>query len=297
MKYDNYAPKLNFNKNKNVYERKVDGFKVYLKDWQYMVLSIASFYIPTDKEILSGDKKKIEAEIDNACALYTVSNTNDTLIVTLSDGKKDSDKTLDAINKEIEDTVKLLKEMGYNPMKVCPICKKEAEYLEFGDDFIPMHEDCKASFVEKLEAKVKQESGFNIKYVISILLSILFAGIGIIPAILWTYFGHDYFTLVIVLSPIGSVLGYYLSHATPRRWLRIVTGIIPLIIIACFMVFAFNYIAEYKEMTIGAYLGNFKYGLRKLIFGSILAFAGFGLTRYIYKFQHDNAKRLKKFKD
>ena len=297
MKYDLYAPKLGFNKINNVYQKNVEGYNIYLKDWQYMVLTIQSFYIPLDKEILSSDKKKIEDEIDNACALYSISYPNDTLIVTLSDGKKDNHKTIELINKEINDTVKLLKKLGYEPMSLCPICKKEGIYKDFGDDFIPIHDECKNNYVNKLEEKVKEESGFNIKYLLSILFSLVFTGIGIIPAILWVYFDHDYFTLVILLAPIGSVIGYFISRATPRIWLRIITGFIPLITIIIFMIFAFKYLADYKEMELVSYLTNFKYGLRKIIFGTILSFSGFGLTKFIYKYQKDNLKTLKKFKN
>ena len=62
MKYDDYATLLGFQKIKNVYVLNKEGYSIYLRDWQYMVLNIPSFYIPLDKEITKDAIKALQIE-------------------------------------------------------------------------------------------------------------------------------------------------------------------------------------------------------------------------------------------
>ena len=43
MKYDDYATLLGFQKIKNVYILNKEGYSIYLRDWQYMVLNIPEY--------------------------------------------------------------------------------------------------------------------------------------------------------------------------------------------------------------------------------------------------------------
>ena len=100
MKYDEYALSLGFTKHKNVYVLEMDGFKVYLRDWQYMVLTIQSFYIPLDRPLNKDMIKEIQfAALNNACAMASLGNKNDTLIITLPEGNKAKEKTQETMKQ------------------------------------------------------------------------------------------------------------------------------------------------------------------------------------------------------
>ena len=40
-------------------------------------------------------------------------------------------------------------------MKECPICHQEASFGDFGDNYIPIHEECRNTYVNKLTNIVK----------------------------------------------------------------------------------------------------------------------------------------------
>lgn len=300
MKYDEYAESLGFLKHKNVYVMEMEGFQIYLKDWQYLVLSIPSFYIPVDRPI---DKEMIkELQIrafNNACSIQSLGNPNDTLIVTLPEGNKAKEKTQELMKDILKEVIGYLKEKGYNAMKLCPICHKEGEYNVFGDNYCPMHLECRNLYLEKLTEKAKEEKGFNKKYVFAILLSILGIGIGLITPILLTIYLHDFFTGVIGLVPIFATLGLWLSHAPSKKWLKITVGSLVFISVVTFLVIALPYLAKFSEdSTLTTYFfSNGWAGFRKALFGGILAFGGFGGAKFLDKFKKDYNKELKTFKE
>ena len=121
MKYDDYIEGLGLKRNKNIYVMEKDGYYIYLKDWQYMVLNIPSFYIPLDKEITKDAIKALQVEaLGNACAALSLGSKADTLIVTLPEGNKN--KKIDLMKEILNNVIECLKDMGYLPMHICPIC-------------------------------------------------------------------------------------------------------------------------------------------------------------------------------
>ena len=297
MKYDNLAASLQFQKEGRVFYKEIKGFKVYFKDWAYLIYSFGAFYIPCNKEITTPILKKIEQEaFGNVGALFTIGSKNDTLIMSLESGNKEDKKVQDKILAQIIVVCSTLQKEGYEPMKECPICHQEASFGDFGDNYIPIHEECRNTYVNKLTNIVNENKGFNSKYLLSIILSFVLGLIGIVPAILLAYFKLDYFTGLIVLTPLLGTLGFFLSKAQSKKWLRIVTGVICLVIVLAFTFWAFSYIISQKEITLFEYMFKGKMvGLRKSIFTLILSLGGFGGTKLVSKFRVDYQKELDKF--
>lgn len=297
MKYEKLASSLDFKKEGNVYYKEINGFKVYFKDWSYLIYSFGAFYVPCNKEITTPLLKKIEQEaFGNVGALFTIGSKNDTLIISLESGNREDKKIQDKILAQMIVVCSTLQKEGYEMMKECPICHQEATWGEFGDNYIPIHEDCRNKYIDKLTNLVNENKGFNTKYLIAIILSIFLGIIGIIPAILVTYFNKDYFTPLIVLTPLLGTLGFFLSKSQSKKWLRVVTGIICLVIVFAFTFWAFSYIISQKEITLFEYMFKGKMvGLRKSIFTLILSFGGFGGTKLVSKFRVDYQKELDKF--
>ena len=102
MKYDNLAASLQFQKEGRVFYKEIKGFKVYFKDWSYLIYSFGAFYIPCNKEITTPILKKIEQEaFGNVGALFTIGSKNDTLIMSLESGNKEDKKVQDKILAQI----------------------------------------------------------------------------------------------------------------------------------------------------------------------------------------------------
>lgn len=293
MKYDDYATLLGFKKEKNVYILESNGFNVYLKNFQYMVLSIPSFYIPLDRPLDKEEIKKVTiASFNNACSAYSLGNKKDTLIVTLPEGNKTKEKKVNLSKDMIDSVTKALKEDGYLPMKLCPICHKEASYGIFLDNYSPIHEECVDTYINKIKEKIKEEEGFKPSYIFTILFTILGAIIGLLPALLLGIFKYDYFAGLLALVPILATVGYYLGHSPSKKWLKIVSSLIVFSIVIGFLAFIIPYMANKNELTLSKYLFNGLKGFRKLIFGFILAFGGFGGTKFIDKFKPNYKKEL-----
>lgn len=299
MKYDDYAHLLGFQKEGNVYILEANGFKVYLRDWQYMVLAIPSFYIPLDRPLDKEEIKKVTiASFNNACAPMSLGNPKDTLIVSLPEGNKTKDKKIETMKAMIEEVTKCLKEDGYLPMKLCPICHASAEYGIFGDHYCPIHEDCKNSYIEKLKDKVKEDTGFKASYILSILFAIIGAAIGLLPALFLTIYKYNYFAGLLALVPILATIGFFFAKAPSKKWITITIGCIVFIIVLGFLGFALPYMAKMKELSFVDYMfKNGWVGFRKAIVGLILAFAGFGGAKFLDKFKKNYKKELEKFEE
>ena len=299
MKYDDYASLLGFTKEKNVYILESNGFKVYLKDFQYVVLNIPSFYIPLDRPLDKDEIKKMTSvSFNNACAPYSLGNPNDTLIVTLPEGNKTKEKKIETSKEMIENVTKALKEDGYMPMKLCPICHKVAEYAIFGDNYSPIHEECINTYINKLKEKTEENKGFKASYILAILFVLLGTIIGILPALLLSIYTYNYFAGLLALVPILSTLGFFISKAPSKKWLKITCGLIVFVLTISFLAFAIPYMAKCKELSLFDYMFKKGFvGLRKAILGLILAFGGFGGIKFLDKFKKDYKKELAKFEE
>lgn len=300
MKYCDYALDLGFTKNKNIYVMEHNGFKIYLKDFQYMVLSIPSFYIPLNQPLDKNMIKDLQFEaLNNACAAVSLGSAMDTLVVTLPEGNKTKDKTKDTIKEMIENVTAYLKDNNFGPMEKCPVCKEDGEYQAFGLNYCPMHQECRNKYLEALKEKVNENKGFNIKYVLAILFVLLGIGIGLIAPILLTIYLHDYFTGVLALIPILSTLGLWLSHAPNKKWLKITVGALVFVSVITFLCISIPYMASFtEEKDLFSYMfKNGWPGFRKALFGGILAFGGFGGAKFLDKFKKDYSKELEALKE
>lgn len=299
MKFDDYAESLGFTKNKNVYILEQDGYKLYLKNYQYMILAIASIYIPLNKPLTKDLIKDLQiAAYANACFMGKTNQDKDTLIITLPEGNKQKEEKQKIIKEIITNVLKMLKENDYLPLEVCPICKKEATYNILGDNYCPIHEDCKNEYLTKLKDLALKEKGFKPSYVLAVVYTILGVLIGLTPAILLSIFINDYFTGLLALGPILGSLASLLAKAPKKKVLNATLGAIICAFVIAALVFTIIYIPNAKEITIGEYIINDgAVGLRKLIFGSILSFAGFGILRFLSKFKISYSDELKKFEE
>ncbi len=297
MKFENYASKIGFSKEEGIFIRKEKDFLIYLKNWQYLVINIPSFFIPVNKTITKEEIKKLEqASLDNACGTATLVNKDDVLIVTLPEGKN-KDNFVSNCENILQRVCKLLSIDGYQPLNICPICHKEGEHHAFKDDYIPIHEECKNKMIETLQKKVEEQKGFKINYVFSIALSIVFGICGLLPAFLLVYFKYFYLSPLVVLCPLLAVVGLYLSKAPIMKWLKVVTIIIPIVLIVSFDIWSLPYIANQNELEMIPYIfGHGLEGLRKIIVSMVLSFGTIGLLKFVTKLRPNYQEELKKIK-
>ena len=183
MKFEEYAEKISFSKIGNVYQRDIKGYKIYLKNYQYMVLSVPSFYIALDKEIEKDEIKVLQtAAYANACFKTSTANKGDTLIVTLPEGNKLKEEKQKIMEEILNNVINTLIEDGYKPLSICPICKKDASYDAFGDTFCPIHNECKENYLTDLKTKAVNEKGFKVSYLLSINYAIIGTVLGLLTA-------------------------------------------------------------------------------------------------------------------
>ena len=278
MKFEEYAEKIDFELENKVYQRDIKGYKIYLKNYQYMVLSVPSFYIPLNKEITKEEIKELQyAAYANACFKTTTATKGDTLIITLPEGNKLKPEKIKIMQEILDNVVNTLIEDGYKPLSICPICKNDATYSAFGDMFCPIHEECKVNYLSNLKTKAEKEKGFKISYLFTILLSLFFTALGLLTAFLLVYFNKDYFTGLLVLGPIFGSISTIIIKTPKIKSLNIIIGTIISLLVLGVLIFSIIYIPTSTEKSISSYIiDNGAVGLRKLIFGSIISFSGFG---------------------
>ena len=196
----------------------------------------------------------------------------------------------------LNNVVNVLIEDGYKPLTICPICKKEASYNSFGDMFCPIHDECKNSYLNELKQKADSEKGFKTSYLLQILLSIIGTAIGLLTAFLLAFFIKDYFTGLLALGPILGSLATLLIKAPKRKAINIIISSIICFLVLGMVIFTITYIPMTTDTSIQSYIiDNGAIGLRKIIFGSILSFAGFGILRFLSKFKISYQEEIKKF--
>ncbi|MBQ9886760.1 MAG: CvpA family protein, partial [Lachnospiraceae bacterium] len=112
-------------KNKNVYILEQDGYKLYLKNYQYMILAIASIYIPLNKP-LTKDLIK-DSPVEKWVYEKVDGYVDESLDKVLEDspvsgiGKKDQTKVIKKLSlpENIKtDMIKLNNEKGYKKLEV-----------------------------------------------------------------------------------------------------------------------------------------------------------------------------------
>ncbi|MCR5232151.1 MAG: hypothetical protein K6B64_05845 [Acholeplasmatales bacterium] len=297
MKFEEYAENIGFTLDNKVYQRDIKGYKIYLKNYQYMILSVPSFFIPLDKELTKEEIKILQdAAYANACFKGTTTTKGDTLIVTLPEGNKLKEEKQKIMDEILNNVIKTLEEDNYKPLSVCPICKNEASYSSFGDSFIPIHEECKNNYLNQLKEKANNQKGFKLSYLFAIILAILGTSLGLLTAFLLAFFNKDYFTGLIALGPILGATSTLLAKAPKQKVLDIIIGSIICLMVLGMVLFTILYIPSQTEVSIQSYIiDNGAIGLRKIIFGSILSLAGFGILKFLSKFKINYQEELKKF--
>lgn len=293
MDYKNFASKIGFEDHEGIFVNEKNGFSIYLKDWQYLVLTIKSFYIPLNKPLTTQNIKEIEKETFNtACGAASLGERNDVLIVTLPEGDKESEKFIKSCNVILTKATEYLLAHDFLPMCNCPICKKEAQKHKFMDNYIPIHKECKEEYKNKLLTKIQEQEGFKPNYIVSILLSTIFGLIGALPPFLLTIYENGYFTGLLALIPILVFLGFFLSKAPNKKWLVITTSLISFAIVLAVDIYTLPFIAKAKELSfIDCYFKSVQ-GVFKIIFSTIFCFIEFGIFKYYKKFKPDLTKQL-----
>lgn len=296
MKIEEYGQLLKFELKSNVFVLKVNGYNVYLKEWQYVIMNIPSFYISVDKEITKEELKRLEqAALNNACALSTVSNKNDTLIITLPEVKRDQEKFVENCNNILSRVTKLLKLDGFNNLSLCPVCHKEAPYDNFMGSYIPLHLECKEKVKNNLLKKIEEEKGFKWSYVLAIFMSLAMGVIGLLPSFFLAIYKFDYFTPLIVLCPILMVSGLFISRAPLKKWLKIIIWICCVGLIVAFDIYTLPIMARGRNLAFKDYIfGNGWVGFRKILFTSIFALGCLGMMKFISKFRPNYQEQLNK---
>lgn len=296
MKIEEYGQLLKFELKSNVFVLEVNGYNVYLKEWQYVIMNIPSFYISVDKEITKEELKRLEqAALNNACALSTVSNKNDTLIITLPEVKRDQEKFVENCNNILSRVTKLLKLDGFNNLSLCPVCHKEALYDNFMGSYIPLHLECKEKVKNNLLKKIEEEKGFKWSYVLAIFMSLAMGVIGLLPSFFLAIYKFDYFTPLIVLCPILMVSGLFISRAPLKKWLKIIIWICCVGLIVAFDIYTLPIMARGRNLAFKDYIfGNGWVGFRKILFTSIFALGCLGMMKFISKFRPNYQEQLNK---
>lgn len=294
MKIEEYSEKLGFKKDNNSYILDIDGYRIYLKYWNYLLYKIPAFYIPLNEEVTKNEIKRIEENVfGNVCSIGKFNNKKNILIVTLEDGNKNNIEVLNKIKAQMTNAVKTLKNDGYTPMKLCPICNNIAEYKSFIDISLPIHDNCLLEYKEKIKKIVNDNNKLNLKNILLTLVGIIMIIIGIIPSLLFMIFNNNYITVLLALSVLLLGLTYKLLKLPRGKKFNIILGISNFIIVLGFVIFSLFYISNKMEITIIEYLTiNNLEGIRKFIFGLLFSIGGFGSIKIINKLEPNYKEEL-----
>lgn len=296
MKIEEYSEALGFKKDNNSYILDMNGFRVYLKYWNYLLYKIPAFYIPVNEEVTKNEIKRVEANVfGNVCSIGKFNNKNNILIVTLEDGNKNNIEVLNKIKEQIKNAVDTLKDDGYNPMRLCPICNKNANYQSFIDISLPIHNECLIEYKNNIAEIVNDNNKPSIRNILLTLVGIISSLIGIIPALLFMLLTNSYITVLLALSVILLALVYKFLKLPRGKAFNIILGISNFIIVASFVIISLFYISNKMEITVLEYLTiNNLEGIRKIIFGLLFSIGGFGSIKMINKLEPNYQEELDK---
>lgn len=297
MKYEEFAELMGFERKGSIFYKTIDGYNVYFKDYQFLTLTIPSIFIPLDKELSKEYIKKLTHSVDdNFCAMYGLNNKMNIAVVSLIEGSMLKEENRLKLEEEINLAINTLKADGYTPMTKCPFEDVETPYIGFGEDYVPVSRSVLDKTISNLEEKVNSAS--NKRSILSVVLSLIFASIGMLPALLLCIFNDYYFTGFAVLMPLGSVLGYYLSKAQSKKWLKLTTAIIGAVFILCFTSWSIPHMASARGLSLVKYMTYHKYqGIRKALFSLVLCYSGFGSVKMLDKKKVDYKRILDTFKN
>lgn len=295
MNYEKFASLIGFKKINNIYVNEFDGYKVYFKDYQLLTLNIPSIYIPLDKEIDKEYIKKLTHSVDdNYCAIYGINNKPNIAVVSLIEGNMEKEDVQNKLISEIKLAINTLKNDGYGPMINSPFTGNETPYISYGLDYLPIEEEYRLKKIEEIKSNIVSSPKY--RYVISLILSLLFATIGLLPALLLCIYKDYYFTGFVCLMPLGSTLGYYLSKVESKKWIKLTTSLIGIIFIICFSIYSIPHMANARDLSLLKYMKYHKFqGFRKVLFSLLICYSGFGSIKMIEKKKHDYSKELQLF--
>ena len=286
MEIKEYAEKIGFSLIKGIYVKEIDNYILYLGNWDYFMLTIPSIFIPLKGKI-QNIKELEQVCLNNACGKLKLDQKDEILIVSLPEGKKD-EKFIEKVNEIIRRLLTYLKNRNYTKKELCPLCLQKAEYNLFLQNYVPMHQNCYNSYKnEMLQIKPK----YDFKFYLSIVLSLICSFIGLIPCYFLMKSNLNYFSGLLVLCPLLSILPSLLLKADRNKILKLTTSLIPLILIISFTVYSMIYIVNNKPISwFNFFFQEGLVGLRKAIFNTILAFGGLGINKIISSLKKDNHK-------
>ena len=293
MKYEEFYEKLNFTKVNDCYFLNKDGYHFYLKDYESF-MKIKSFYVTLNEEIKKEDLKVFtDAAFENVCFSKTNESNNDTLIITIPSSMKVNEGFLNACTNVLNSITKKLKELGYTSKTRCLYCHNDANYNRIGDEYLPLHDECKNKIKEEYEQKLEKQNKEKYRYALSFIFSLLIGALGFFINYLITYYTQMIITPLLLLITFGAFYGLHLSNVKNDKLSYLITFIVSINFIVLFNYLAFSHLSNSLELSFNEYFNqNTWFFIRKVLFSTLFIFAGFRLYKMLLSKNHPDFKQL-----
>lgn len=251
MKIEKLAEKLGFTPEKDTFVKRVGQYEFYLIKYKMngsyvgvpMICFASSKTIEKDlyKRILKG------AGLRNAFKESVLLNQN---ALVFGYGLKVNDALkMDEKLRQFADT--LTSENVY-PLNYCPYCGKEEETDELKNIkgvLVPVHKTCLTTYVEHASEQLEKSEKTNDHMLKSIMLSIVFGLIGIIPSYIILLFTGFYSAWLFLIIPFSAFYGFKIGKAQKRSYVIFLIAAITMIIAPAFMLFVYYDAALFNEMA------------------------------------------------
>lgn len=231
----------------------------------------------------------------------------DTIVVLLpiKFGMKDEkyiQKCTDILNKAL-DSFDML---GLKQYQECFVCQENRELdpkemRVLGDSYVPIHSSCMKNLVETAKAEIVAEEAQVGNLPLSIVLALIGAVIGTVPAIVVLLTTSTFYAILYALIPLASFFGYKLGKAPKKSYMTLIIVLASIALALGSTYFIWNLMALAEEVTM-----EFVYNTPEL-FASFMSdmvtsfiFVGIGIFiswKYISKTTTQTKKAIERFEN
>lgn len=232
---------LNINQQEDVlfFEKEGYHYSVNVVNYGNSIMYQLSMLV---NNVLDGETQKVLRKETKATISFA--NWNNLIVLqALFSLPLSKDKKKDFFDNLVDKITMTLQNANIQNTHICSFCKVEdeveAKWVVYRGLYLPAHAACLENQYQLQQALIDEENKNIKKLPMSIILSLLGAIIGILPAYI-IMFATDYLVaLIFALSPVCAFFGYKLGKA-PLRWYATV-----IVVIECILVGALSVLAYY----------------------------------------------------
>ncbi|MBU1145373.1 MAG: hypothetical protein KJ971_05910 [Firmicutes bacterium] len=275
---------LHLTKKGNTYVGNLNGVTYSLVDVDMGTISMKGLMFVFNHSIQNETRRLIQKKIRNSVRFSTFKMKNDSLIIVLPFKLfKKEEEFNEKNNLLLCDSINAFQFYELHQYQECVICHKvrheeKLDYRVWDVSYVPVHPKCAADHVKDVKQSVEKENSKSNRLILSIILSLVGAFVGLIPLVMILYISDAFYAILYALIPLGGFYGYKLGKAPRKTYMIYIIIIISVLIVVAFELFTWNILALSLDYTLSGLLEDSTYQyvfLNELLIS--LLFLGIGI--------------------